>query len=59
MRVAGAPPIACSKPLVGASLLAKTMYQRRTVFEACTGPFASKLAPTVSACGRRSADCMQ
>ncbi|PYD83717.1 hypothetical protein DNF23_58455, partial [Pseudomonas syringae pv. pisi] len=32
---------------------------RRAVFEGCTGPFASKLAPTVSACGRRSADCMQ
>ncbi|UZA78117.1 hypothetical protein EZZ79_03395 [Pseudomonas syringae] len=31
----------------------------RTVFGACTGPFASKLAPTGSACGRRSADCMQ
>ncbi|POQ03354.1 hypothetical protein CXB42_15380 [Pseudomonas syringae pv. syringae] len=32
---------------------------RRAVFGACTGPFASKLAPTGSACGRCSADCMQ
>ncbi|AVX24808.1 hypothetical protein DA456_16165 [Pseudomonas syringae pv. atrofaciens] len=32
---------------------------RRTVFGACTGPFASKGAPAGSACGRRSADCMQ
>ncbi|POP65057.1 hypothetical protein CXB35_25610 [Pseudomonas syringae] len=29
---------------------------RRAVFGAFTGPFASKLAPTGSACGRRSAD---
>ncbi|RXU05406.1 hypothetical protein B1F68_15980, partial [Pseudomonas syringae] len=29
---------------------------RRAVFGVCTGPFASKLAPTGSACGRRSAD---
>ncbi|MQQ35449.1 hypothetical protein GE543_14195, partial [Pseudomonas sp. SZ57] len=29
---------------------------RRAVFGACTGPFASKLAPTVSAFGRRSVE---
>ncbi|RML57542.1 hypothetical protein ALQ93_02207 [Pseudomonas syringae pv. pisi] len=38
VRVAGAPPIECSKALVGASLLAKAMDQTHC-FRSLYGPF--------------------